>query len=130
MFGGDTAALRIQNLTNENVELFLQEEQSKDSEVSHAAENIGYVAISAAVAEQAEPDKKITLSWEFDTSKETTINGFRIYNNDQEICETNVPSERQITCESKISNNNLFSVVAIEKSGNKTALSNTISYTP
>lgn len=43
----DPATLRIQKLSNSNVTLFVQEEQSKDSEVDHQAEKIGYLSISA-----------------------------------------------------------------------------------
>ncbi len=64
MNGGDTTALRIQKLTNENVELFLQEEQSKDSELAHKDETIGYIAISSTASEAEVLGRLITLSWE------------------------------------------------------------------
>ena len=41
--GGDTADLRIQNLNNSQVDVKVHEEQSKDSEVKHTKENLGYI---------------------------------------------------------------------------------------
>jgi len=41
--GGDTAALRYTNLTSSSVEMKVEEEQSKDDEINHTTENIGWV---------------------------------------------------------------------------------------
>lgn len=46
---GDTAALRAQGMSPAGVEIKFQEEQSKDTEVSHPAEAVSYLAISSAV---------------------------------------------------------------------------------
>ncbi|WP_050799641.1 PKD domain-containing protein [Thiocapsa marina] len=40
--GGDTAALRYRNLTSTDVEVQVQEEQSRDAETAHAAESVGW----------------------------------------------------------------------------------------
>ena len=45
--GGDTANLRWQNKGSSNVEVKVMEEQSKDSEIKHTTEVVGYIAISA-----------------------------------------------------------------------------------
>lgn len=44
--GGDTAAIRITQITSNSATLFLEEEQSKDSETNHIAENFGYILIT------------------------------------------------------------------------------------
>ena len=41
--GGDTADLRIRNLTNSSVDAKVHEEQSKDSEINHVNEKLGYI---------------------------------------------------------------------------------------
>lgn len=46
MNGWDPAALRINSLTSANVEMFAQEEQSKDSEVNHVGESFGYISFN------------------------------------------------------------------------------------
>ncbi|TQV87735.1 S8 family serine peptidase [Aliikangiella coralliicola] len=43
--GGDAAALRHRNLTNSSVQVKVEEEQSKDSEVAHTTEVVGYIII-------------------------------------------------------------------------------------
>ncbi len=45
--GGDTAALRTQKGTTTGFQVKVEEEQSKDSEVSHIAETVGYLALSS-----------------------------------------------------------------------------------
>ena len=45
--GGDTAALRLLDLDAHAAEVFVQEEQSKDAEVSHAGEIVGLIAMEA-----------------------------------------------------------------------------------
>ncbi len=46
--GGDTAALRWKNKDEAAVELWIQEERSKDSETTHGKEVVGYLLIEAA----------------------------------------------------------------------------------
>jgi len=128
MNGVDTAALRIQNLSTDNVQLFLQEDQSKDIEVNHVAETIGYLGITSTIVESAGLERNITFTWEFDSSLENTIQGFRIYHNDQMLCETTSSSERMITCKSQTAATNIFNIVAVDLSGTETSPSNNILY--
>jgi hypothetical protein len=74
--------------------------------------------------------KKVTFSWDFDTTQESTITGFRIYNSDQVICESANPSDRQITCETEMATNNVFKVVGVEQTGSETSPSNSLEYIP
>jgi PKD repeat protein len=46
--GGDTAAVRMQNMSKTAVKLNIEEEQSMDSEVGHTTEDVGYLAIGSA----------------------------------------------------------------------------------
>jgi hypothetical protein len=43
--GGDTANLRWQNKTSKGVDIKVAEEQSKDSEITHTKEVVGFIAI-------------------------------------------------------------------------------------
>jgi len=44
-YGGDTATLRNVNLKGDRVTVKVQEEQSRDKEVDHTTEVIGYMVI-------------------------------------------------------------------------------------
>lgn len=44
--GGDTADLRYRSLDSSNVEVFIEEEQSSDSETGHTNEQIGYLVLN------------------------------------------------------------------------------------
>jgi hypothetical protein len=44
--GGDTATVRMSALSNTGVSIFVEEEQSRDSEVRHTNETAGYVAMA------------------------------------------------------------------------------------
>jgi type II secretory pathway pseudopilin PulG len=46
--GGDPAVLRYRNLTATGVEVFVEEEQSNDTETNHITEAVGYVVFDAA----------------------------------------------------------------------------------
>ena len=46
--GPDPASLRHKNLTSSSVEVFVEEEQSGDSETGHVNENIGYLVIGSS----------------------------------------------------------------------------------
>ena len=43
--GGDTSALRYRNLDNNSVQIFVEEEQSRDNERNHTTENVGYLLL-------------------------------------------------------------------------------------
>ena len=48
--GGDSAAVRSQNMSQTKTQIKIEEEQSKDSEVGHTSEVVGYLAISDKTA--------------------------------------------------------------------------------
>ena len=43
--GGNTATVRVKDISNKAVEVKVEEEQSKDDEIRHTKENIGYLSI-------------------------------------------------------------------------------------
>jgi hypothetical protein len=43
--GPDTATLRYQNLDAQGVRVFVEEERSRDQDMAHANEKIGYMAL-------------------------------------------------------------------------------------
>ena len=47
--GGDTATLRIQNLSNSGFEVQVQEEESLDTELGHITEVVGYLALASGL---------------------------------------------------------------------------------
>ncbi len=64
-YGTDAASVRLKNLTSNNVQIMVQEEQSKDSEVTHADERVGYVAIESvpyAYSLTGEHENNLTFS--------------------------------------------------------------------
>ena len=128
--GKDTSATRIQNSSALGFQINVEEEQSKDSEVSHTTEVIGYLALTAN--DKSEDNLQfITFTWEFDPAQENTISGFRIYNNTQLVCETTDTSARQISCEISLQNTiNNFAIAAVKVSGTETSPSNEIQYNP
>ena len=46
-FGSNPATLRAAEITNDSVSLFVEEEQSRDEEVGHGFESVGYMAIES-----------------------------------------------------------------------------------
>lgn len=46
-FGSNTATLRVTEITENSVSMFVEEEQSRDEEVGHGFESVGYFAIDA-----------------------------------------------------------------------------------
>ncbi len=50
--GENTAALRYRNRTSSSVQIKVQEEQSKDSEIRHSRESVGYILFSTTTAAQ------------------------------------------------------------------------------
>ena len=47
--GGDTAALRHKNLGNTGVQIRIEEERSRDQEIAHTTESVGYVVIGKVI---------------------------------------------------------------------------------
>ena len=101
--GGDTTALRQQNLSMTGFEVKAEEEQSSDSEMNHTSEVVGYLVIGAKIVPSTPPEettptgKNIAFAWDF-TGDETSITGFRFYMNDSLLCETTDPTLRQLSC--------------------------------
>lgn len=122
----DTSALRMKNLSTTEFEVKVEEEQSKDSEVGHVAEAVGYIALSQKVEKVL-----ATFTWEFDHAQESTISGFRILANGELVCTSEDPTARQLSCEiAKPTGATAYTIVAIEKTGTPSVPSNTITYTP
>ncbi|MDD2467509.1 MAG: PKD domain-containing protein [Desulfobulbus sp.] len=124
--GGDTSALRMQKLSATGFEIKVEEEQSKDSEVAHAKEAIGYIALS-----QIEEKVLATLSWEFDAAQESTISGFQILANGEVVCTSDKPTDRQLSCEMTMpSGTTAFTIQAVDTAGAVGNASNSLNYTP
>lgn len=123
---GDTSALRVQQLSGAGFQVKVEEEQSKDSEVNHGGEIVGYLAFN-------QPEKKVLASftWDFDAALEATINGFQVLANGEVICTSEAPTARQLNCEMTMpSGPTAFTIQAMEKTGSNSAPSNGITYTP
>ena len=43
--GGDTATLRMTSLNGAEVQIFVEEEKSRDGETGHATEDVGFAAL-------------------------------------------------------------------------------------
>ncbi len=101
--GTDTAALRMQDITINGVQIHVEEEQSNDSETEHTSETVGYLALGSMAAEQDLPapvnnvQKLFTINWTFDDSIEG-VSGFFFYQNNELICESNNVADRSISC--------------------------------
>jgi len=52
-YGKDSAAVRTQNMSQTTTQIKIDEEQSRDSEIIHKTEVIGYLSIGAAIGETA-----------------------------------------------------------------------------
>ena len=122
----DTSALRVQQISASGFQVKVEEEQSKDSEVTHPAETVGYLAIS-----QAERKALATFTWEFDSAQEATITGFEIQANSETICTSSDPTARKLSCEiSQPTSQTTFTVRAVETTGATSSASNSLTYTP
>ena len=122
----DTSALRVQQLTATGFQVKVEEEQSKDSEVTHPAETVGYIALN-------QPEEKVLASftWNFDAALEATINGFQVLANGAPVCTSNTPTARQLSCEmTRSSSPTAFTIQTIETTGGNSTPSNSITYTP
>lgn len=51
--GGEPAGLRMQNLTNGDAKIKIEEDKSANNESNHLAENVGYLAISSGLIKNA-----------------------------------------------------------------------------
>lgn len=127
MINTDTAALRLQQVSASGFQVKVEEEQSKDKEVIHPAERIGYLAFS-----QIGDQRLAVFSWEFDQDQEAGISGFRILRNGQPICATGNETARRLACTIDAPlRDTAFAVQAVAADGeNARAPSNTIMYRP
>ena len=124
--GIDTSALRVQQLTGSGFQVKVEEEQSKDSEVSHASETVGTLSLN-------QPEEKVLASftWEFDAALEATITGFQILANGDPICTSDSAAARHLSCEiPKPAGPTAFTIQALEKTGSTSTPSNSITYAP
>lgn len=72
-----------------------------------------------------------TFTWDFDSAMESSISGFRIFNDTTLICETSNPADRQLSCTVQMdANKNIFTIKALDVGGTESAASNTLLYTP
>lgn len=127
MVNTDTAALRLQPVSASGFQVKIEEEQSKDKEVTHPAERVGYLAFS-----QIGDQRLAVFSWEFDQDQEAGISGFRILRNGQPICATGNETARRLACTIDAPlRHTAFAVQAVAADGkNVRAPSNTIMYRP
>lgn len=124
--GVDSAAVRSQNMSQTASQIKIEEEQSKDTEVDHTTEVVGYLLLGSKTAAA---EKLFTFNWEYGDTQ--NVSGFRFYLNGNLLCETTNPDDRQISCATTTQGTtNNFSITAIEISGTETSLSNTIQYNP
>jgi len=71
--------------------------------------------------------KYLTFNWDYPST--TNVAGFRIYQNNNLICETNDPTQREISCKADITSSTVaFTVTAIDLEGIETNFSNTLVY--
>ncbi len=122
----DTAALRTSAVKRSQFQVKVEEEQSADDEVSHPAEKIGYLAIAPTG-----PARLATFSWDFDSAADEQVEGFKILADGEEICATDDPSARSLSCTIvEPSTGTSFTVAAVMVEDEESAASNAISYSP
>ncbi|MDD2465513.1 MAG: PKD domain-containing protein [Desulfobulbus sp.] len=124
--GLNTAALRLQKLSKSGFQVKVQEEQSLDNEVAHLGEKISYLALAPTG-----PVRLASFSWDFDRELENTISGFQILANGEELCATDDPEARALSCTIIApSQETKFSIDAIMGGDALSGKSNTITYSP
>jgi len=133
--GGDTATVRGQNISQTTTQIKIEEEQSKDSEISHTTEAVGYFVIgskSAAIEPPQTPspsDKKFTFTWAYGDTQ--NVSGFEFYLNDKQLCESTNPNDRQITCYAALLNGTMeFTMTTAFLDGSKSEPSTILSINP
>lgn len=126
--GSDSSTVRVQNTSETGFQIMVEEEQSKDEEVSHTKEVIGYLAITSS-EQSASTTKLVTFTWEFPTELEDTISGFMMYVNGEAICEETDVSSRSISCDMEQADSYTFEMTAITLTGEETNLSNQLQLT-
>jgi len=133
--GGDTAAVRSQNMSQTATQIKIEEEQSKDAEISHTTEIVGYLAIGSKTTATETPttpassDKKFTFTWDYGDTQ--NVSGFRFYLNGSQICATTNPDDRQVTCYAALLNDTMvFTMTAVFLDGTEGTPSNLLTLNP
>lgn len=122
----DPAGLRLQKAASTGFQAKIQEEQSLDSEGTHPAEQIGYLALASMGG-----TSMVSLSWEYDQQQEESIVGFKILVNGEELCATDDPGARSLSCGmGGLSTATSFTVVALTEGNENSEASNSIVYRP
>lgn len=131
--GADTAATRLENPSTTGIQVKIEEEQSNDDEIDHAAEAVGYLAIGSTEETAIEPsqgDKQFTFTWEYDTEAQD-VTGFRFYLNNTLLCETNTSTDRTLACTASLLSEVMsFTMTAVDSSGTETMPSNLLTFDP
>ena len=91
--GGDPVARQVQKVVATGLQSRVQEQQSRDTETVHRAEEIGYVALYPL----AEP-RMATFSWEWHEEKKKKLQGFRVVANGEVLCTTSRTTARSLMC--------------------------------
>ncbi|MBM9538468.1 PKD domain-containing protein [Desulfobulbus alkaliphilus] len=129
----DPSALRVQNPTATGFQVRVQEEQSKNSDTSHLAETIGYLALGSIDGESELPatgEHLFTFTWDYDTTSKD-VAGFRFYLNNQPLCATTDPTDRSIQCLATMLDGPMhFTMTAVSSTGVETIPSNLLSLDP
>jgi len=133
--GGDSAAVRSQNMSQTATQIKIEEEQSKDAEVDHTTEVVGYLLIGSKTADAEQPaapttgEKMFTFTWEYGDTQ--NVSGFRFYLNGSLLCETTNPDDRQISCYAALLNETMeFTMTAVFVDGSEGAPSNLLTLNP
>lgn len=73
----------------------------------------------------------VTYIWEYDTELESGISGFGLYINDNLVCETMNPKDRQLTCKTQLDSSvNAFTVRVRGGDGAESGTSNILEFVP
>ena len=131
---GDTAGLRSQKPTKNSIQVKIEEERSADEETTHVAEVVGYLTIGAqkSTLNPATPSswiKQFLFTWESVGSEDVT--GYRFYLNNNILCESANPTERQHACQAALVNDTMqFSMTSVLFDGSETEPQNMLSISP
>ncbi|WP_319548580.1 PKD domain-containing protein [Desulfogranum marinum] len=126
--GGDTSTVRIQNSTETGLQVKVEEEQSKNDEVSHTKEVIGYLVLTSK-EQPGSITKLVTFNWDFPSELEDTISSFRMHVNGEAVCEESDVASRFISCEIQEADTYTFQMTAVTILGEETNLSNQLQLT-
>ncbi len=116
--GRDTSSIGYQNPTTTSIQVNIKEEQSKDDELGHTSEIIGYLAIGSSEPE-SKPEiptignRAFTFNWSYDDTTQN-LTGFKFYQNNQLFCEQTNATARTVDCVAPLLDTEVqFSMTAI-----------------